>query len=256
MDLRVFCKVSLYSLFYFAVFEVGATIDIDNEDFIRECVNTHNLYRSQVDPPASDMLYMSWDRILAEAALAWSKKCWFEHNSDLKKPWKLHPVFRTIGENIYVQTGSTLNVPAAIKSWYDEVQHYNYDSRRCTRVCGHYTQLVWASSYKVGCAVHTCPGGITDFHPQLSTIFVCDYGPPGNYQRHPYLKGKACTQCPDSWCENKLCRNATREMTSDSNSSCDNYCIAVLVIRPLTLIIIVSGVYLVQQKYTNMFAYI
>ncbi|XP_059833664.1 glioma pathogenesis-related protein 1-like isoform X1 [Hypanus sabinus] len=255
MDLRGFSKISLNALFYFAAFRVAAAVDIRNKDFIKECISTHNLYRSQVNPPASDMLYMSWDRTLAEAALAWSKKCIFAHNKDLKTHWKLHPVFKTIGENIYVQTGSSLDVPAAIESWHNEIHYYDYNSNRCGKVCGHYTQLVWASSYKVGCAVHTCPGGIAQFSREPSTIFVCDYGPPGNYPRHPYLEGKACTQCPDSWCENRLCRNATREMTNNSDSACDNYCIAVVAMRPLTLIITVVGVYLIQQKYTNMFAY-
>lgn len=249
-------KVPLHALFYLAVFGVGTTVDIHDEDFIKNCVDTHNLYRSQVDPPASDMLYMSWDGILAEVALAWSKKCIFDHNSDLKTKGKLHPVFNTLGENIYVTAGSKVNVPAAIQLWYDEVKHYNYDSRRCTKVCGHYTQIVWASSYKVGCAVHYCPNGITSYSSAPSSIFVCDYGPPGNYPRHPYSRGNACTKCPQEWCENKLCRNATRDVTRHSNSPCDNYCITVLVIRPFLIIIIVSGVYLAQQKYTNMFAYV
>lgn len=51
-------KVPLHALFYLAVFGVGITVDIHDEDFIKNCVDTHNLYRSQVDPPASDMLYM------------------------------------------------------------------------------------------------------------------------------------------------------------------------------------------------------
>ncbi|XP_069760421.1 glioma pathogenesis-related protein 1-like [Narcine bancroftii] len=248
-------KVSFSALLYFAMFGVRTAADIENGDFMQECVSTHNRYRSEVVPPASNMLYMSWDRILAEAALSWSKKCRFAHNSDLKRNWKLHPTFKTIGENIFVKTGSTLNVPAAIKMWYDEVKHYGYDSQTCSAVCGHYTQLVWASSYKVGCAAQTCPQGITDFSSAPSIIFICDYGPPGNYPTPPYLRGKECSMCPKDWCENKLCRNDTRDKTSDSNSACNNYCIAVLVIRPLSLIIIVGGVYLVQQKYTNMFAY-
>lgn len=88
-------------------------------------------------------LFQSWDGILAEVALAWSKKCIFDHNSDLKTKGKLHPVFNTLGENIYVTAGSKVNVPAAIQLWYDEVKHYNYDSRRCTKVCGHYTQVIY-----------------------------------------------------------------------------------------------------------------
>ncbi|XP_053440426.1 glioma pathogenesis-related protein 1 isoform X2 [Nycticebus coucang] len=32
--------------------------DIENEDFIKDCVKMHNKFRSEVNPTASDMLYM------------------------------------------------------------------------------------------------------------------------------------------------------------------------------------------------------
>ncbi|XP_038636433.1 glioma pathogenesis-related protein 1-like isoform X3 [Scyliorhinus canicula] len=244
-----FCEVSLYLIFNFAV--LGAVFSNDiNEDFIRESIRAHNFYRSKVDPPASNMLYMSWDRILANVALGWSKNCRFEHNKDLKVRGKLHPVFPVVGENIYVTEGSSLNVSRAIQNWHGEVKDYDYVSRRCTN-------LVWASSYKVGCAFHICPSGIADFSGRTSVNFVCDYGPAGNFPTHPYLTGKACSKCFKDRCENNLCRNRTLEMsTDDSDSLCDNYCIAVLVIRPLSLIVIVIGVYFAQSKYPNMFAYL
>uniref|UniRef100_UPI00398ED4E0 glioma pathogenesis-related protein 1-like n=1 Tax=Pristiophorus japonicus TaxID=55135 RepID=UPI00398ED4E0 len=256
MGRRLCASVSLNVCFYLAIFGVEAAIDIDNKDFIKECIQRHNFYRSQVNPPASNMLYMSWDRILAKAALEWSKNCVFKHNTDLKVHGKLHPVFTSVGENIYVTSGSTLNVSRAITNWYNEVIHYDYASQRCTKVCGHYTQLVWASSYKVGCAVHSCPSGIAGFHNGASAIFVCDYGPPGNYPTRPYLKGKECSECFKDHCENKLCRNKTLEMSGDSDSLCDHFCVAVLVIRPLSLLLIATGVYVVKQKYPSMFAYL
>ncbi|XP_078423864.1 glioma pathogenesis-related protein 1-like [Cetorhinus maximus] len=252
----LFSGSSLHSFFYFAVLGVAISTSIDGEDFIGECLRAHNLYRSKVHPAASNMLYMSWDPILAKVALRWSKNCKFEHNSDLKVPGKLHPVFPTIGENIYVTGGQLINITKAITSWYNEVKFYDYSLQRCTHVCGHYTQLVWASSYKVGCASHICRSGIDGFTSAISVNFVCDYGPPGNYPRHPYLTGEACTECFKDRCENNLCRNGTLEMSSDSDSSCDNKCIAVLAIRPISLIVIGAGVYIVQTKYPNMFAYL
>ncbi|XP_072341023.1 glioma pathogenesis-related protein 1-like isoform X2 [Scyliorhinus torazame] len=251
-----FCDVSLYLIFDFAVLGVVFSNDINNEDFIRETIRVHNFYRSKVNPPASNMLYMSWDRILANVALGWSKNCRFEHNKDLKVRGKLHPVFPVVGENIYVTEGSSLNVTMAIENWHNEVKYYDYVSRRCTNVCGHYTQLVWASSYKVGCAFHICPSGIAGFSGHTSVNFVCDYGPGGNFPTHPYLTGKACSKCFKDRCENNLCRNGTLEMSRDSDSLCDNYCIAVLSIRQLSLIVIAVGVYCVQSKYPNMFAYL
>lgn len=32
--------------------------DIENEDFIKDCVRFHNKFRSEANPTASDMLYM------------------------------------------------------------------------------------------------------------------------------------------------------------------------------------------------------
>ena len=39
----------------------------------------------------------------------------------------------------------TLNVASAIKSWVDEKQHYDYSRNKCSKVCGHYTQVGIAS---------------------------------------------------------------------------------------------------------------
>ncbi|XP_078075737.1 glioma pathogenesis-related protein 1-like [Mustelus asterias] len=254
---RSWCSsVSLHLWFYFAVLGIALSNDINNEDFIRECIRSHNLYRSKVNPPASNMLYMSWDQILANVALKWSKNCKFEHNKDLQVRGKLHPVFDVVGENIYVSEGSSLNVTRAITGWHNEVQYYDYASRQCSKICGHYTQLVWASSYKVGCAFHICPSGIARFSARTSVNFVCDYGPAGNYPTHPYLTGKACSECFKDRCENNLCRNGTLEMSSDSDSSCDNYCTAALVTRTLSCILIAVGVYIVQRKFPNIFAYL
>nr|KAF6373740.1 GLI pathogenesis related 1 [Pipistrellus kuhlii] len=114
--------------------------DIDNEAFIKDCVRFHNKFRSEVKPAASDMLYMTWDPALAQIAKAWARKCQFSHNVQLKKPHLLHPNFTTLGENIWSGTQSIFSVSSAITSWYNEVEYYNFKTRECSSVCGHYTQ--------------------------------------------------------------------------------------------------------------------
>jgi len=42
------------------------------------------------------------------------------------------------------------------------------------KVCGHYTQVVWSTTSRVGCARHECPA-LT-----YRLTIVCDYGPGGN----------------------------------------------------------------------------
>jgi len=38
--------------------------------------------------------------------------------------------------------------------WADEEKCYDYDSNTCAEghMCGHYTQIVWSTTRKLGCA--------------------------------------------------------------------------------------------------------
>ncbi|KAF6339384.1 GLI pathogenesis related 1 [Rhinolophus ferrumequinum] len=114
--------------------------DIDNETFIKDCVRIHNKFRSEVKPRASDMLYMTWDSVLAQVAKAWARNCQFAHNIQLQQPHKLHPNFTSLGENIWTGSLSIFSVSSAITSWYNEIQSYDFETRKCDKVCGHYTQ--------------------------------------------------------------------------------------------------------------------
>ncbi|XP_075065651.1 glioma pathogenesis-related protein 1 isoform X2 [Mixophyes fleayi] len=142
---------------------------ITNENFIKSTVDTHNLIRSKVTPTASNMKYMTWDSALATIAKSWTSKCINDHNTDLRKVG-LHPVFRSVGENLY--NGPDTQMVAITKDWADEVAYYNYDTNECVpgEMCGHYTQVVWAESYKVGCAATKCPGS-------YGFIVACNYAP-------------------------------------------------------------------------------
>ncbi|NXQ40282.1 GLIP1 protein, partial [Catharus fuscescens] len=162
--------------------------------FIQDCVQGHNELRAKVDPGASDMLHMSWDPDLAKTAKGWARKCLFKHNIYLKQRGKVHPKFGTAGENIWTGSASAFTVSRALSAWFDEVEHYDYNTNKCTRVCGHYTQVVWATSYKVGCAVHFCPK-MGYLSIRNAAHFVCNYGPPGNYPVRPYKTGAACSEC-------------------------------------------------------------
>ncbi|KAM7328159.1 hypothetical protein ACRRTK_012251 [Alexandromys fortis] len=187
--------------------------DITNEDFIQQCVQIHNQNRSRVNPTARNMLYMSWDSDLARIAKSWAKVCRFEHNPRLKS--RLHPNFTTVGENIWTGSLSLFSVSSAISSWYNEVKYYDFRTRRCTGVCGHYTQVVWADSYKVGCAVQFCPR-VGNFEKLSNGAhFICNYGPAGNYPTWPYKQGTTCSDCPkDDRCLNNLCINPRRDGVS------------------------------------------
>ncbi|XP_010125401.1 PREDICTED: glioma pathogenesis-related protein 1-like, partial [Chlamydotis macqueenii] len=198
----------------------------------------------------------SWDPDLAKTAKAWAKKCLFKHNTYLRDPGQAHPKFTAIGENIWTGSISLFTVQGAITLWHKEVSNYNYDTNSCSRTCGHYRQIVWDASYKIGCAVHFCRrvaySSITN-----AAHFICNYGPSGNYRRKPYKTGAACSDCNGEQCASQLCRNAERDkVISDSKwypewdrPACDEYCITVIVLRLLFLILTVLATWLLPKRW-------
>ncbi|XP_062921597.1 peptidase inhibitor 16-like [Mobula hypostoma] len=162
----------------------------------KDLVNAHNEYRSRV-MDASYMLRMKWDNDLEELALTHAKECIWEHNKNRGQT----------GENLYSVTG-TVDLKLAVEKWYLEAANYTYDTMECSplKMCGHFTQVVWADSDKVGCASHFCDvlQGLTDNN---LSILVCNYSPPGNVLgQNPYKKGTPCSECPDGFkCIDNLC---------------------------------------------------
>jgi pathogenesis-related protein 1 len=123
---------------------------------------------------------LSWDGALAATAAAWAATCTdtvapiglLDHNPNRSSG---HPWY--VGENIYASSGAgAATASAAVGAWAAEVADYTYATNSCApgKVCGHYTQVVWAATTRVGCARRECPA-LT----YQSTI-VCDYGPGGN----------------------------------------------------------------------------
>lgn len=118
-------------------------------------------------------------------------------------------------------------------------------------------QVVWAQSYKVGCAVHFCPI-VSYFSGTNAAHFVCNYGPAGNYRWHPYETGAACSKCNGERCTDNLCRNTERDkVISDSRwhpawdrPACNEYCISVVVLRLLLLILTIVATWILPKYWS------
>ncbi|KAJ8370183.1 hypothetical protein SKAU_G00102110 [Synaphobranchus kaupii] len=163
-----------------------------------EIVEMHNYYRSQVLPRATSMRRMSWDDTLARVAAGYATKCVWEHNPDLEDT----------GENLYATTGP-FNASKAITGWYMEHVDYTYHNNTCEedKLCGHYTQVVWAETFLVGCSTHLCEK-VEGLSFSDVTVLVCNYSPPGNLiDEWPYEEGEPCSNCPkDLWhCDRNIC---------------------------------------------------
>lgn len=80
------------------------------------------------------------------------------------------------GENIFWGGGGGWSPAQAAAAWVSEQKWYRYWPNSCARgqQCGHYTQIVWSSTTKIGCARVDCFG-------DRGVFMICNYDPPGNY---------------------------------------------------------------------------
>ena len=126
-----------------------------------------------------------WDSALAAIARDWAETC-----TDNQSPTGLldHNPGRSdgypgyVGENIYASTGTATAI-GAVMSWASEKNYYDYESNTCAvgKVCGHYTQMVWSDTLRVGCGIALCP------KLKYASTIVCNYSPGGNYpNQQPY----------------------------------------------------------------------
>ncbi|MDF1563765.1 MAG: CAP domain-containing protein [Deltaproteobacteria bacterium] len=143
-------------------------------------LQAHNDARDVVGVP-----HLVWDDDLVAIAAAWIATCTdnevptglLDHNAGRSDTYPGY-----VGENIYASSG-TANGVAAVQAWVSEEAHYDIVTNTCApnQVCGHYTQVVWGNTERVGCARGTC-SGLT-----YSSTIVCDYSPGGNYSgQRPY----------------------------------------------------------------------
>lgn len=127
----------------------------------------HNAARASVSPaPASPLPPLVWAPELAQTAQAWADRCKFGHSSS---PY---------GENIFAGSGA-YGAQAVVTSWVSEQKSYSLASNSCSGVCGHYTQVVWAGSLRLGCGVANCTQN-SPFGGGTWQLWVCNYDPPGN----------------------------------------------------------------------------
>ena len=90
------------------------------------------------------------------------------------------------GENLYwaAYTGTAPDTPysAAVDAWYDEIKDYMWPqtfgaTKSNGGVVGHFTQVVWKATTKVGCGKHT--GCTNKFGGNwINSAVVCRCAPP------------------------------------------------------------------------------
>jgi hypothetical protein len=135
-------------------------------------LSAHNAARSQVV-----MATLAWDHDLERHALAWAANLAargaFHHATDLQDSQQ--------GENLWRGTHSRFAPQDMISAWVAEQRYFRpgifpevSSTGQWTHV-GHYTQIIWPSTRKVGCAVAS---------NSRDEVLVCRYAPAGNVIGH------------------------------------------------------------------------
>jgi hypothetical protein len=139
-------------------------------ELFAQIFTVHNAYRAihQVAP-------LTWDRGLANGSSTWAMQCIWAHDNSSEA--------QNHGENLYVQSyfaPTAAGLSMAAEAWYGEVKNYDYSNPSFSVSTGHFAQIVWKATLRIGCAYSACqpstfiiPGGI---------FVVCRYSPPGNVQ--------------------------------------------------------------------------
>ena len=127
-----------------------------HDDIQQEALAAHNKLRALHHAPK-----LAWDDKLENYAIRYANKCKFKHSSS---PY---------GENL---ARGYPTVTRAINKWYAEQAEYSYDNPGFSKSTGHFTQLIWKSSKKLGCGYVSCDGKNGIYGKYL----VCEYSPAGN----------------------------------------------------------------------------
>ena len=133
----------------------------------------HNAQRSQAGVPP-----LVWDNALGTAAAAYAQQLAmtgrFEHSDRSQR--------RGTGENLWMGTHGAFSIEAMVGGWASERRFFapgtfpNVSRSGNWEDVGHYTQMIWPTTTRVGCALASTP---------RIDYLVCRYATAGNIDGRP-----------------------------------------------------------------------
>ena len=141
--------------------------------FVQAALTLHNSERARMG-----VAPLSWDPQLAQAAAGYAaelaRERAFHHSPPTARPNQ--------GENLWMGTRGAYRTDEMLDGWISEKSLYhpgvfpNVSRNGNWAAVGHYTQMVWRGSQKVGCAISSSPD---------NDVLVCRYYPAGNVMGRP-----------------------------------------------------------------------
>ena len=126
-----------------------------------EILDAHNRVRAQTGAPP-----LTWSDQLAAVAQQWADYL-------LRSGEFCHRTPSRFGENLFEIRGRPAPPTLSVDRWAAEAADYDAGRNSCRSGvrCGHYTQIIWRATKRVGCAVARAGN---------REVWVCNYDPPGN----------------------------------------------------------------------------
>ncbi|KAI5958405.1 hypothetical protein CANMA_004249 [Candida margitis] len=129
--------------------------NVQDESFSKDILDAHNSKRA-----AHGVSALSWDQDAYQYAQNYADE--YSCSGNLKHSGGKY------GENLAVGYSSG---SSAVEAWYDEGSSYDYST---ASTFDHFTQVVWKSTTKVGCAYKDCSA------ENWGKYIICSYDPAGN----------------------------------------------------------------------------
>jgi hypothetical protein len=169
------CKRAALAMFSAACLASGAAAhaQVTARDFPARILAAHNAERA-----AAGMPPLVWDASLGNSAAVYAQQLaitgMFAHSDRSKRPG--------IGENLWMGSHGYFSVEAMVGGWTSEKRFFvpgvfpNVSRTGNWADVGHYTQMIWPTTQRVGCAVASTAR--VDY-------LVCRYASAGNIDGRP-----------------------------------------------------------------------
>lgn len=180
---QVIFSRSIYTVFKIIICLLANAFTNEQKRFQKETLTSHNQLRARNCAPALEL-----DDALSKTAQAYAE--YLAANNKFEHSKNGH------GENLYMMSSSAslTNLAGsknnylkwkyshfdfclgdkATQSWYNEIKDYDFNKPGFSGKVGHFTQVVWKNSKKLGV-------GIAFANDGRKAVVVANYSPPGNY---------------------------------------------------------------------------
>nr|ACD54619.1 cysteine-rich secretory protein-2-like protein [Adineta vaga] len=139
----------------------------DQTKYQQQMLKSHNTYRARHCAPSLQL-----DNALSRSAQDYANKL-------ARMNQMVHSRTPNVGENLWMMSSSAklnnIDGSTATTNWYDEVKKYNFNRPGFSMGTGHFTQVVWKATQRLGV-------GFAFTSDRKGVYVVAQYSPAGNFQ--------------------------------------------------------------------------